>query len=143
MLFRSHFVVWAPNAVAVSLVCDSNGWDHRRNLMERVGSSGIFELFLPGLGQGEVYKYAIKHAGGRVTFKADPYGFVSELRPNNANVVWDMDLYFWQDGGWSEENKACIRKQMPMVIYEMQMGSFIQEDTIFPNYREVADDLVV
>ena len=96
-----HFAVWAPNALRVSVVGNFNHWDGRRHPMRSLGSSGLWEIFVPDLAQGEVYKFEIKsrHAGYLVT-KADPYGFAAEVRPKTASIVWDITRLEWNDEDW-------------------------------------------
>lgn len=136
------FAVWAPNAIRVSVVGDFNMWDGRRHPMRRIHDSGIFELFIPGVNQGEIYKYEIKVKGGIPVLKTDPYGFSSELRPANASMVYDIEQYQWNDSKWLEKRKNATNKEKPMVIYEVHLGSWkkpdIQGDTAFYNYRELA-----
>lgn len=136
-----YFAVWAPNAVRVSVVGDFNCWDGRRHPMSRLKDSGIFELFIPGLLAGEIYKYEIKVKGGMVVLKADPYANRAELRPNNASVVWDLNGYQWGDSNWLSTRKSVNYKKAPVNIYELHLGSFKKPGTDereFYNYRELA-----
>ena len=95
------FSVWAPNADAVSVIGDFNNWDPDKNPLQPRQSSGIWEGFVPGLGQGTLYKYSIKPRFSPFRIeKADPFGFAAELRPNTASVVWDLSNYEWQDQTW-------------------------------------------
>lgn len=136
------FAVWAPNAVKVSVVGDFNLWDGRRHLMRRLGDSGIFELFIPGLGEGTVYKYEVKVKGGLNILKADPYGNYSELRPNTASIVCDLEHFEWNDRKWMEDRKKTDTKTRPVSIYEVHLGSWKKPDEqsgdLFYNYRELA-----
>ena len=139
------FAVWAPNAVKVSVVGDFNHWDGRCHLMQRLGSYGVFELFIPGLGEGEIYKYEIKHRGEKLQLKADPYGFGSEFRPNTASVVRELSGYEWKDSEWMESRKVTDTRERPMAIYEVHLGSFRKPENPddipekeFYNYREIA-----
>ena len=142
------FAVWAPNAVSVSVVGDFNLWDGRRNLMRRLGDSGIFELFIPTLETGEIYKYEIHQKGGNVVLKTDPYGSYSERRPNTASVVWDSNSYEWQDDKWLAKRKKKNDKKEPMLVYEVHLGSWMRhpdsadETQAYYSYRELADKLV-
>lgn len=139
------FAVWAPNAISVSVVGDFNGWDGRKNPMRRL-DNGIFELFVPFVKEGELYKYEIHGADAKIVLKADPYGYYHEKRPANASVVWDIDDYSWQDAEWMTERNKKNLKQEPVVIYEMQLGSFRrpiceeagEEENVFYSYRELA-----
>ena len=145
-----YFSVWAPCAMRVSVVGDFNLWDGRRHQMRRLGDSGIFELFIPGLASGLIYKYEIKNSHGDPQLKADPYGNFCELRPNMASVVWDTDRYEWQDGAWMEQRAKTDSKNQAMSIYEIHLGSWIRKETErdengndivgseFYNYREIA-----
>ena len=152
-----YFAVWAPCAMRVSVVGNFNLWDGRRHQMRRLGDGerGIFELFIPGLHVGEIYKYEIKYRNGDPTLKADPYANYAELRPNTASVVWDIDQYQWNDAQWMAERakSAKTNKEQPMSIYEVHLGSWmhkeIQQDeegreivgSEFYNYRELAHEL--
>ena len=150
-----HFAVWAPDAMRVSVVGDFNFWDGRRHQMKKRGPSGIYEIFIPGLNPGTIYKYEIKTKAGDPMLKADPYANFSELRPNTASVIWDMTDYQWNDGEWIEKRKAAKDrlKDSPMSIYEVHLGSWMQKpvaqdengDDIngsqFYNYREIAEKL--
>lgn len=134
-----HFAVWAPNAVRVSVVGDFNLWDGRRLPMRRLWDSGIFEIFVPGIGAGEIYKYEIKAKGGLTFLKADPYANAAELRPNNASVVTDLRGFKWTDAAWIKARKTMDIKKNPMAVYEMHLGSWKKpEDRDFYNYREIA-----
>ncbi len=148
-----YFAVWAPCAMRVSVVGDFNMWDGRRHQMRRLGDHGVFELFIPGLDAGCVYKYEVKAKNGDAMLKADPYGSYGELRPNNASIVWDIDRYQWTDDVWMKERDKTDNKKQPMSIYEMHLGSWIRkpfavdEDgkeivgSEFYNYREIAEKL--
>ena len=144
------FAVWAPCAMRVSVVGDFNLWDGRRHQMQKLGDSGVFELFIPGLGKGTIYKYEVKTRSGDAMVKADPYGTYTEKRPNNASIVWDVDGYDWSDKIWMENREKTQGKDKPMSIYEVHLGSWIrkplEEDedgdpvagSEFYNYRELA-----
>ena len=150
-----HFAVWAPDAMRVSVVGDFNFWDGRRHQMKKRGPSGIYEIFIPGLKPGTIYKYEIKTKAGLPMLKADPYGNFAELRPNTASVVWDMSGYQWNDGAWIKEREAAKDrlKDSPMSIYEVHLGSWMQKPVAqdengvdingsqFYNYREAAEKL--
>ena len=88
-----HFAVWAPNAIRVSVVGDFNNWDGRIHQMRRLGDSGVFEIFIPDVKDGDIYKYEVKFKGGMIALKSDPYGFFSELRPDNASIVKDISSF--------------------------------------------------
>ena len=141
-----HFAVWAPNARRVSVTGNFNHWDGRRHLMRNVGATGIWELFIPDLSQGEVYKFEIKsRINGYLVQKSDPYGFAAELRPQTASVVWDITRFAWDDAEWMEKRAKTQALDRPIAIYECHLGSWrrkIEEDNGFLSYRELADQLV-
>ncbi|SHH91080.1 1,4-alpha-glucan branching protein GlgB [Marivita hallyeonensis] len=121
----THFAVWAPNALRVSVVGDFNGWDGRRHVMRRRGATGVHEIFVPGLGDGTVYKYEILDAHGNLLpLKADPVGFGAELPPATASVVRDLDGYDWSDAGWLKKRGAKQRIDQPISIYEVHLESW-------------------
>lgn len=137
----THFAVWAPNASRVSVVGDFNLWDGRRHPMQRLGQSGIFELFIPEVTEGMIYKYEIKGPQGIPFLKADPYANAAQLRPDNASLVADISAYKWEDKTWMRERKKHGRGlNQPMNIYEMHLGSWMRplDDREFHNYRELA-----
>lgn len=133
-----YFAVWAPNAVNVSVVGNFNGWMGYNHNMTRLGDSGIFELFVPGIGEGEVYKYAVVTPKGDTLMKADPYANYSEMRPNNASVVADITGFEWTDSKWKHRSN-------PMSVYEVHIGSWKKteeiEDGGFYNYADMAHEL--
>jgi len=134
-----RFAVWAPNAEAVCLVGDFNHWDGRMNPMRSMGASGIWELFVPGLGEGEKYKFEIRTKEGYLRVKSDPVAFYSEVRPHTASVVADVNAYRWGDGEWIQRRSGGMDR--PIRIYEVHLGSWRRYDSFFPNYRELAKDL--
>ena len=141
------FAVWAPNAVSVSVVGDFNLWDGRRDLMRRLGDSGVFELFVPALKEGEIYKYEIHNKGGSIVLKSDPYGHYAERRPHTASIVWNNEKYSWADEKWLAERKKKKHKKEPMLIYEVHLGSFKKPEAedqreAFYNYRELGTMLI-
>jgi 1,4-alpha-glucan branching enzyme len=136
------FALWAPNAKAASVTGDFNHWDGRSHLMRSRGASGVWELFVPGLAQGDVYKYQIHTSEGTVD-KADPFGFYAELRPQTASLVWDIDSYEWADSEWMDSRKERNWLSEAVAIYEVHLGSWLRgEDDTFLNYRELAHKLV-
>lgn len=138
-----HFAVWAPNAMRVSVVGDFNHWDGRTHQMRRLWDSGIFEIFIPNVSEGEIYKYELKLKGGITYLKADPYAFGQQLRPDNASVVRDIGSYKWKDSSWLKERKNMQSSNQPMSVYEMHLGSFCKpEDGGFYNYRELAPKVI-
>jgi 1,4-alpha-glucan branching enzyme len=141
-----HFAVWAPSASRVSVVGDFNRWDGRVHPMRSRGSSGIWELFLPELAEGSIYKYEIIGPDGHILpLKADPYAFRSELRPNTGSVVASLDRHLWNDAHWLNErsHKNCF--DSPISIYEVHLGSWRripERHDRWLNYRELADQLI-
>src|SRR6185295_5414689 len=101
----TSFAVWAPNAQRVSVVGDFNGWDGRRHMMRSLGESGVWELFVPGVGEGAHYKYEIRNHHGRIGLKTDPYGFFFEVPPKNAAIVWNNRAFKWTDHLWMAKRR--------------------------------------
>lgn len=138
-----RFSVWAPNANWVSVVGDFNEWDVQTHPMVKVKESGIWEVFVPGVTENQLYKYAIGTPNGEVLYKYDPYAYYSELRPNTASAVYNLEGYSWKDRTWQLRKKAGKNQGKPMLIYEMHLGSWKRhEDGSFYNYHELADELV-
>lgn len=135
------FAVWAPSAKRVSLVGDFNYWDGRTNQMRSMGSSGIWELFVPGLTNGIKYKFEIKAHTSEIKVKADPFGFWSELRPLTASIVADTRGFAWGDEEWLKQRKQDANKAKPINIYELHAGSWRRPDGRALNYRELAGQL--
>ncbi|WP_235889253.1 1,4-alpha-glucan branching protein GlgB [Maritimibacter alexandrii] len=140
----THFAVWAPNARRVSLVGDFNLWDERRTPMRRRGGTGVWEIFVPGLGDGALYRYDIKGADGTTQpRKADPVGFGSEHPPANASVVRDISGYGWSDDLWMHTRPERHDRRAPISIYEVHLPSWRRKDGGRPiSYVEAADELV-
>jgi 1,4-alpha-glucan branching enzyme len=144
------FAVWAPGASSVSVVGDFNGWSALHHPMRPVGASGVWELFVPGVGAGAVYKYRISpREGGPAFDKADPYAFAAELRPNTASIVWNLDNYVWHDGAWLESRARRQAPDAPLAVYEVHLGSWRRVPAgegdgaaRWLTYRELADELV-
>ena len=140
-----HFGVWAPNALRVSVVGNFDLWDGRIYPMRLRGETGIWELFIPGLDEGTLYKFEIKSRAGFWGLKSDPYGFAAEKRPNNASVVVDIDKHQWNDAAWLTERASRDWLHSPMSIYEVHMGSWRRrrdEGNRWLTYRELADELI-
>jgi 1,4-alpha-glucan branching enzyme len=138
------FAVWAPNARRVSVIGRFNNWDGRINPMRCMGASGVWELFVPGLKQGELYKYEIKTPAGDLRIKTDPFAFCMELRPETAGLIWNVDSHRWGDGKWMEERKTRDLAASPMNIYEVHLGSWLriaEEENRWATYREVAQPI--
>ena len=148
-----HFAVWAPGAMRVSVVGDFNMWDGRRHQMIRLGGSGVYELFIPGVKPGDLYKYEVKTRAGEPMLKADPYANYAELRPDTASVVWDLGRYKWSDKEWMDRRAKTDTKTAPMSVYEVHLGSWMRKPaeldengeekngSQFYNYRETAEKL--
>jgi 1,4-alpha-glucan branching enzyme len=136
-----QFAVWAPNAKTVSVIGDFNDWNTSANPMEP-SSSGVWESFIPRIGQGEVYKYHVESQyHGYRTDRADPYGFAVELRPHTASRVWDLENYSWQDGSWMASRGKYNALDAPISIYEVHLGSWRlvpEEGNRWLSYREMA-----
>jgi 1,4-alpha-glucan branching enzyme len=139
------FAVWAPCATRVSVVGIFNQWDGRRHQMRRLGSSGVWEIFIPEINKGEVYKYEIHTPSNEIYIKSDPYAFYSELRPNTASIVYDIDNYQWGDEAWINTRDSSNIFEKPVSIYEVHLGSWkraSEDNNRFLNYREIAKELV-
>ena len=141
-----RFAVWAPNAARVSVIGDFNGWDQGAHPLFS-SDSGIWSGFVPGVPQGEYYKFAVTRQDGYTLTKTDPMAFCTEMRPGNAAVTWRLDDYQWNDGGWMEDRRAkggqIINK--PMSVYEVHAGSWRWKGTeygSFLSYRDMADELI-
>ena len=139
------FAVWAPNASRVSLVGNFNGWHARYHPMRTLGASGVWELFVPGLGEGELYKFSIRDQHGHAQLKTDPYGTYFEAPPNNASIVCNPRRHQWQDSAWMEQRrKQADNSDRPISIYEVHLGSWRRQEkdgARFLNYRELAVQL--
>ncbi|KGJ03703.1 1,4-alpha-glucan branching enzyme [Paracoccus halophilus] len=139
----THFAVWAPNARRVSVIGDFNAWDGRRHVMRRRGATGVWEIFMPELGEGTAYKYEILGAYGSLHQKADPVGFGSQHPPATASVVRDISGYGWSDQGWMGTRADAQRVDRPISIYEVHLGSWRRKDGGRPiSYKEAASELV-
>lgn len=142
------FTVWAPNAARVSVVGSFNCWDGRRHPMRLIGSSGVWELFIPGIGPGDLYKFEIRTGSGELLTKLDPYARRTEKRPGNAGVVPDDEPFAWHDEAWMSERSKRNVQESPLNIYEVHLGSWggpglpkQKDKEAFPNYRELAHAL--
>jgi 1,4-alpha-glucan branching enzyme len=141
-----HFAVWAPNADRVSLVGDFNGWDGRVHPMRLLAPSGVWELFIPELPDGEKYKFEIRTSSGGLLQKSDPFGFAFEVPPQSASLICDISSYRWRDGDWmSVRRERGGWLDRPMAIYEVHLGSWArvpEEGNRFLTYREMVHRLV-
>lgn len=137
-----RFCLWAPNAKSVSLVGDFNYWDGRMNPMRSLGGSGIWELFLPGLQEGEKYKFEIRTQHHELRIKSDPMALFSEMRPATASVVANIEKLVWNDWEWMQKRQNEKDVPKPLNIYEVHLGSWMKkEGWRFMNYREIAQEL--
>ncbi len=141
-----HFAVWAPNAETVSLVGDFNGWNDEANKMVRLKNNGIYETFVEGLNEGELYKYVINTKQGAKLYKADPFANFCELRPGTASVTTDISKIKWSDSAWVKKRDESDMTSEPMAVYECHIGSWMRhpgrEDDGFYTYRQFADRIV-
>ena len=144
------FDLWAPNAARVWVIGSFNGWDEGANEMKRLEpeTMGIFELFIPGVEEGDLYKYLIETKDGKRLYKADPYANYAELRPGTASAVTDIEHFKWSDAEWMKEratHKEDVYEQ-PLAIYEVHPGSWMRhpgrQDDGFYSYRDLAKSLI-
>ncbi|CAN8140702.1 1,4-alpha-glucan branching enzyme [uncultured Thiomicrorhabdus sp.] len=138
-----RFAVWAPAAERVSVVGDFNGWHGLRHPMRVIGGSGVWEIFIPGLSQNDLYKFEIRHRdSGNVVVKTDPYAQAMEMRPANACKVYQSS-FEWQDQAWLQQREHFSWQEAPINVYEVHLGSWQRDDAgNFLNYREIAHRLV-
>ena len=139
----TRFAVWAPNASRVSVVGDFNSWDGRRHVMRLHPGNGIWEIFLPGVGEGALYKYEITDANGKLLpLKADPYGALHEPPPGNSSIVF-QSTFQWSDNDWRDRQRNGPKLDAPTSIYEVHMGSWRRKDDgAYLTYRDLAHELV-
>jgi len=139
------FRVWAPAAKRVSVTGMFNNWDGRVHALRSLGSSGIWELFIPGIGENELYKFEIKAQNNDILLKSDPFQFFGELRPDTASTVTDIHQYQWNDGDWQKKKAATPPYTQPLAIYEVHPGSWLRDPASperFLSFREMADKLI-
>ena len=137
------FRTWAPHAKAVCIVGDFNSWVPGSHPMQQLEDTGIWEAFIPGIQEYDVYKYCITTPGDELLFKADPYAFHAETRPSNGSKVYNLDGYQWQDDEWEARQKKADPINGPMNIYELHAGSWKVKENGDPyNYSELADQLI-
>lgn len=138
-----RFTLWAPNAAEIRVIGSFNSWKGESYRMDRVGSTGIFTLFIAYIGEGDLYKYEIISTEGKVIRKADPYAFSSERRPGTASIVTDLSGYQWQDGNWLKKKRDKPAYSNSLLIYEVHAGSWkIKGKEDFYTYEELAEDLI-
>ena len=137
------FRVWAPHAVAISVVGDFNSWKPGSHPMHKVDGDSVWELFIPGMKEFDVYKYCVTTRAGDLVYKADPYAFHAETRPSNGSKVYDISGFAWHDEAWQAAQKKADVINGPMNIYEMHVGSWKMKEGNKPyNYAELADQLI-
>src|SRR5688500_15202709 len=137
------FAVWAPNARSVRIVGDFDRWDGRLLPLRSMGATGVWELFVPGIGVGELYKFEILGADGTLRLKADPFAFAMQVRPETASRVWDPSVYAWTDADWMERRPRRDPYRSPMAAYEVHLGSWMRNpDGSWLGYRQAAEKLV-
>ena len=137
------FRVWAPHAVAISVVGDFNSWKPGSHPMHKVDGDSVWELFIPGMKEYDVYKYCVTTRAGDLVYKADPYAFHAETRPSNGSKVYDLSGFAWHDAAWQTAQKKADVINGPMNIYEMHAGSWKMKEGGKPyNYSELADELI-
>ncbi|GAB6171759.1 1,4-alpha-glucan branching protein GlgB [Paradesulfitobacterium aromaticivorans] len=142
-VYGTYFAVWVPEALHVGLVGSFNQWCSANYAMSEIGSSGVWMIFVPRDLRGQLYKYEIHTKDGQVLLKSDPYAFFSELRPATASIVYSLDGFDWQDQTRMEQRKGVKVKEMPLLIYEVHVGSWRRtEDGNYYNWRTLAVDLI-
>ncbi len=141
----TYFAVWAPNAKQISVVGDFNEWNAKKNPMKQIKKTGIYELFIPEINVGDLYKYAITDQQDNQVLKADPYGNQCQMRPETASVVADINSYKWSDGAWQRKKNKLYDCEQPMAIYEVHLGSWKKSEDGsnegFVNYKMLARQL--
>ena len=141
----TYFAVWAPHAVAVSVVGNFNNWDRYSHFMSCIDTSGIWDIFIPGVVEGEIYKFAVEGRDHQVHLKADPFGNYSEMRPGNASRITSLKGYEWHDEDWIKEKNEEERIDSPMSIYEVHLGSWKKDYSYsvdgYCGYKQLAHDL--
>lgn len=137
----TKFTVWAPSAKSVSLVADFNHWDGRVNPLRSMGASGVWELFVPGIEEGEKYKFEIRTQENQLKVKCDPYAYRGEVRPKTASIVCDVNRFEWKDQSWMAKRQEKNGKNRPLNIYELHLGSWKKREGQFLNYRQIAHEL--
>ncbi len=140
------FGVWAPNAASVHVIGTFNNWDENMYPMEKLGPGGIYKLFIPGVGENELYKFLIRTPAGEKLYKADPFANYAEMRPGNASRTYDISKFKWTDKTWMTERPGKDYNKEPVAIYECHIGSWMKHPDGTPdgfyNYREFADRIV-
>jgi 1,4-alpha-glucan branching enzyme len=136
------FAVWAPNARRISVVGDFNNWDGRFHQMRSLGASGVWEIFIPGVQEGALYKFEVRDAHDHIRLKTDPYGNYFEQPPKNAAIVWSNRKFEWSDEAWMASRRQTAPLRAPMSVYEVHLGSWKKKTaTESFSYRELAEPL--
>ncbi|MCR5458530.1 MAG: 1,4-alpha-glucan branching protein GlgB [Acetatifactor sp.] len=142
----TYFATWAPNAEAVHVIGSWSGWNETAHPMTKLGEVGIWGLFIPGVGEGSIYKFLITTRDGGKLYKADPYANYAQKRPETASIVTNLEGFAWKDQKWMEKRDAEDYNKRPIAIYECHVGSFMKHpdgtEDGFYNYRQFADRLV-
>ncbi|MFL0248474.1 1,4-alpha-glucan branching protein GlgB [Candidatus Clostridium stratigraminis] len=138
----TRFTLWAPHAIAVSVVGSFNNWCGKEHIMKLKKQLNIWTLFIPYIKANEIYKYEITTTSGKKLLKADPYAYCSELRPNTASLVTDLTSFNWGDSPWLIKRRENSIYNNPLNIYELHIGSWKKKNDSFMNYREIADKLL-
>ena len=140
------FAVWAPNAASVHVIGTFNGWNEEMHMMQKIGPSGIYTLFVPNVGENELYKFLIHTPWGEKLYKADPFANYAEMRPGNASKTYDISKFKWTDSAWMTSRNGKDYTKEPVAIYECHIGSWMKHPDGTPdgfyNYREFADRIV-
>ncbi|MCM1386648.1 MAG: 1,4-alpha-glucan branching protein GlgB [Bacillus sp. (in: Bacteria)] len=141
-----YFAVWAPNAASVHVIGTFNGWNEESHQMEKLGPGGIHQIFVPGVGENELYKFLIRTPSGEKLYKADPFANYTEMRPGNASKTFDISKFKWTDDAWMKARNGKDYNKEPVAIYECHIGSWMKHpdgtEDGFYNYREFADRIV-
>lgn len=139
----ASFAVWAPNAKRISVVGDFNNWDGRCHPMRMLGPSGVWELFIPGVGAGTLYKFEVLDKNGQLRIKTDPFGLFFEVAPKNAAIVWNGENFKWSDAAWMKRRAEQSPLRAPMSVYEVHLGSWKKKTPSESfSYRDLAEPLI-
>ena len=132
-----RFAVWAPNVTEASVLCDKNSWMHGRFPLSS-SDNGVWSGFVPGLQQGDAYKFALRTSDGQLLQKIDPYAFTAEVSPKSASIICNLEGYSWRDGDWIQQRESTNWYEQPVSIYEVHLGSWRRPHAgrHFFNYRE-------
>jgi len=142
-ILGTRFTVWAPHALGVRVAGTFNNWCGKDHALEQVNREGIWSGFIPGLREGDLYKYEIITPSGEVRLKSDPYAFYSEVRPNTASIIFNLSGYKWNDKDWVLRKNKEQYEEQPLFIYELHFGSWkLKEDGSNYTYKELADELI-